>query len=152
MCRNIPDKTVLMLKIWWPWTSGSQLTINLVKYKVSKWWPILLYYEAVERIHNVQCTIKGEKYSGHACGTCDIQCQIKVIQNQTSRPGIQSQELNLLLNISYAAITHTSHRWLQWNDVMLSKKLCVDHFQEPINQSINSKISKNVKLSSGLDF
>lgn len=73
-------------------------------------------------IHNVQCTVKGGEYSGHACGTCDIQCQIKVIQNQTSRPGIQSQELNLLLNISYAAIAHISHRWLQWNDVILSKK------------------------------
>lgn len=54
---------------------------------------------------------------------CDIQCHIKVIQNQTSRPGILSHELNLLLNISYAVIAHISHRWLQWNDVMLSKTM-----------------------------
>lgn len=73
---------------------------------------------------------------------CDIQCHIKVIQNQTSRPGILSHELNLLLNISYAVIAHISHRWLQWNDVMLSKKWCVDYLQEPINQTTNWKISK----------
>lgn len=73
---------------------------------------------------------------------CDIQCHIKVIQNQTSRPGILSHELNLLLNISYTVITHISHRWPQWNDVMLSKKWCVDHLQEPINQTTNWKISK----------
>lgn len=43
----------------------------------------------------------------------DIQCQIKVTQNWTSRSGILSQELKLLLNISYAVIAHISHRWLR---------------------------------------
>lgn len=106
-------------------------TINLCKC----WWIIHYVWSTVSQMEEIIPVMIVARLF-------DIQCQIKVAQNWTSRSGILSQELKLLLNISYAIIAHISHRWLRWNDVILSKKWCVDHLQEPINQAANWKISK----------